>query len=449
MHKITKGLDLPIGGAPEPTVDHGPSPTAVGLVGDDYPGMKPTMAVVEGDRVKLGQVLFTDKKTDGVRYTSPGAGRVVSVARGAKRKFESVAIELDGDEAETFDAPFAKGVRDLTREETVDLLLTSGLWTAIRRRPFARVPAPTEIPHSIFVTAIDTNPLAGPVQPVLDAAKQHFAYGLRVLGALTEGTIYVCTASGAEIPGQDAPRVSVETFSGPHPAGLPGTHIHVLDAARVAKPVWYVGYQDVIALGALFETGTIDAGRTVALAGPSVKKPRLLRTRVGAGTTEMLRYEVEAGDVRLISGSVLSGRTLAPPVDYLGRYHVQISALPEGRERELLGWHMPGFDKHSVKPVFASSLPGRNGSAIRWSTSTGGSPRAMVPIGSYEKVMPLDILPTFLLRALIVGDTDRAQALGALELDEDDIALCTYVCPGKYEYGPILRDNLTKIELEG
>ena len=207
----------------------------------------------------------------------------------------------------------------------------------------------------------------------------------------------------------------------------------------------------MIAIGKLFDTGKLSVERIISLAGPVVNEPRLIRTRLGASTSDLVDLQLCEVDRRVISGSVLSGRAATGPFAYLGRYHLQISALAEGREREFLGWQMPGFNKFSVKQVYASAMNKLMAPEKRYemTTDTGGSRRAMVPIGSYEEVMPLDILPTFLLRALITKDTDQAQALGCLELDEDDISLCTFVCPGKYEYGPMLRESLTTIEKEG
>jgi Na+-transporting NADH:ubiquinone oxidoreductase subunit A len=266
---------------------------------------------------------------------------------------------------------------------------------------------------------------------------------------LSEGTVFLCCAAGAEIPGGDVPGVTAETFSGPHPAGCPGTHIHFLDPVSASKTVWFIGYQDVIAFGHLMRTGRIDVDRVVSLAGPAVKEPRLVRTRLGACIDSLLTDQLHEGENRTVSGSVLSGRLSSPPLNFLGRYHQQVSVLAEGRKREFMGWALPGLNKFSATRSFASFWMGGNKRSLALDTSTGGSKRAMVPIGVYEKVMPLDILPTQLLRAIIVGDTEEAQALGCLELDEEDIALCTFVCPSKYDYGPILRETLTTIELEG
>lgn len=213
------------------------------------------------------------------------------------------------------------------------------------------------------------------------------------------------------------------------------------------KSVWNLNYQDVIAIGKLFTTGQLWTERVIALAGPVVEKPRLVRTRLGANLDELAAGQLQPGNNRLISGSVLGGRTAHGAYAYLGRYHPQLSCLKEGDQREFLHYLRAGVEKHSLLNVFVSRLLG--GKRFAFTTSTNGSPRAMVPVGNYEAVMPLDILPTQLLRYLIVGDTEMAQKLGALELDEEDLALCSYVCAGKYEYGPILRDNLARIEQEG
>lgn len=445
---IKRGLDLPIAGVPEQRIDPAPPVRRVALVGVDFIGMKPTMAVSEGDAVALGQLLFSDKRNEDVRYTSPGCGKVVEINRGAKRAFQSVVIELDGDDEERFASYSTGQLATLTRDQTIENLLRSGLWTALRRRPYSKVPSPREKPHSLFVQAMDTQPLAPSPRVVIGEKAPYFEHGLQVLRHLTDGAVYLCTAPGVDIPGRSLGFVSHYEFDGPHPAGLPGTHIHFLDPVSDRRSAWYIGYQDVLAVGELFVTGRLPVERVVSLAGPQVIEPRLLRTRLGASVDDLTRGQLKEGENRVISGSVLSGRRAVGPTGYLGRYHVQISVLREGREREFLGWQRPGFDKFSVKHVFASGFAA-DSRRFQFTTNANGSRRAMVPIGMYEQVMPLDILPTFLLRALLTGDTEQAQALGCLELDEDDIALCTFVDPGKADFGPLLRDTLTTIEKEG
>jgi Na+-transporting NADH:ubiquinone oxidoreductase subunit A len=446
MIRIKRGLDLPITGAPEQRIEAGRPVRSVAVIGFDYHGMKPTMAVQVGDRVKLGQVLFSDKKTPGVHFTAPGAGVVSAIHRGEQRVLQSVVIDLDGDDAVDFTS-YSDGQLDvLTTDQVRENLQQSGLWVALRTRPFSKVPAVDATPASIFVTAVDTHPLAADPSVIIAESAEDFSRGLRVLARLAK--VFVCAGENGDVPGKGLNNVQVEQFAGPHPAGLPGTHIHFLDPVNAHKTVWQIGYQDVIAVGKLFVTGKLSVERVFALAGPVVDKPRLVRSRLGACLDELTAGELKVGKpVRVISGSVFGGRTSRGACVWLGRYHQQISCLEEGTEREMLHYLRVGTEKHSVMNLYLSKLmPGK---LFNFTTSTNGSPRAMVPIGNYEQIMPLDILPTQLLRYLIVGDTEMAQKMGCLELDEEDLALCSYVCAGKYEYGPILRDNLTRIEKEG
>ena len=445
MIKIKQGLDLPIAGSPEQSIEQGRAVRSVAVLGFDYVGMKPTMAVAVGDRVKKGQLLFSDKKTPGIRYTAPAGGTVAAINRGERRVFQSVVIDIDGPESEeTFAVYKPEELTGLSADQVEAQLNESGLWTALRTRPFSKVPALGSRPASIFVTAIDTHPLAANPEVVIKEHAEAFEQGISILGKLSGGKIFLCKAPDANIPAGIA---NSEEFAGPHPAGLPSTHIHFLDPVSASKTVWQVGYQDVIAVGKLFTTGKLFTDRVVALAGPQVEKPRLIRTRLGASTDELAAGELKAGVNRIISGSVFGGRTATGAFAYLGRYHNQVSVLEEGDERLFLGWVNPTVDRFSILRVMTSGLS--KSRLFNFSTTTNGGERAMVPVGNYEKVMPLDILATQLLRAIIVGDTETAQKLGALELEEEDLALCTFVCAGKYEYGPLLRDNLTRIELEG
>jgi Na+-transporting NADH:ubiquinone oxidoreductase subunit A len=458
LHTIKKGLDLPISGAPAPNIDLAPMPARIALLAQDYPFMKPRMLVAVGDRVRRGQALFEDRKTEGVRFTSPGGGFVAAVNRGRRRAFQSIVIELSateltdrptGDELQPFQSFTGKPVSSLGREEVRALLVESGQWTALRTRPFSKVPGPGETCSSIFVTALDTSPLAADPAIVLEGRLEDFSRGLGALARLTEGPVYLCCRPGSVFDGCAVDRVQVEHFAGPHPAGLAGTHIHFLDPVNRDHTVWTVGYQDVAAIGALFASGRLDVRRVVALGGPVVARPRLLATRLGAEIAPLVAGELRPGRVRVVSGSVLHGAVASGDVlGYLGRYTNQISCLEEDDRRRFFGWFRLGVDLFSVTRTFASVIRGRS-ARYDFSTSTNGAHRAMVPIGLFERVMPLDILPTFLLRALLMDDLERAEALGCLELDEEDLALCTFVCPGKEDYGPALRRNLLEIWKEG
>ncbi|MCE9782716.1 Na(+)-translocating NADH-quinone reductase subunit A [Shewanella algae] len=442
MITIKKGLDLPLAGGPKQVIHDGPAIKHVATLGEEYIGLRPTMKIKVGDKVQKGQVIFEDKKNPGVKYTALASGTILEINRGAKRVLQSVVIEIEGDEAVSFAKYDAQALDTLEPQQVRDNLIESGMWTALRTRPFSKVPAVDATAAAIFVTAMDTQPLAGDPQVVIAEHKDDFVNGLKVLARLTD-KVFVCKAPGADIPAGNA---QVEEFAGPHPAGLPGTHIHFLMPASARRSVWYLGYQDVIAIGQLFTTGELNNQRVVAITGPKAKNPRLVRTLLGASTQTLTQDEAD-GQVRVISGSVLNGRTATGPHAYMGRYFQQLTLIEEGTEKEFFGWVMPGADKFSITRAFLGHLsPSR---LFNMTSSTGGSERAMVPIGNYERVMPLDILPTMLLRDLLSGDTDGAVALGALELDEEDLALCTFVCPGKYDYGSYLRDCLETVEREG
>ncbi|HEQ1858956.1 TPA: Na(+)-translocating NADH-quinone reductase subunit A [Providencia alcalifaciens] len=447
MIKIKKGLNLPIAGEPAQVIEDGPKIQHVALLGEEYVGMRPSMLVKEGERVKKGQVLFEDKKNPGVVFTSPACGKIIAIHRGERRVLQSVVIEIDGDEQETFESYSTDQLPSLTKEQVEQNLLRSGLWTALRTRPFSRSPEPGSSPAAIFVTAIDTNPLAADPSIIIGENAQAFTDGLIVLSRLTEGKVHVCHGA-SELPKQAAnAQITFTQFAGPHPAGLVGTHIHFLEPVSIRKKVWSLNYQDVIAIGKLFTTGHLYTDRVVSVAGPQVEKPRLLRTRLGADLYELTQGQLKSGENRIISGSVLWGVTCDDAHHYLGRFHNQVSVLAEGREKELFGWIMPGVNKFTItRTTIGHFLKNKR---FDFTTTMNGGERSMVPIGNYERVMPLDIMITHLLRDLLAGDTDTSQELGCLELDEEDLGLCTYVCPAKYEYGPVLRDVLTKIELEG
>jgi len=447
---IKEGLDLPITGEPKQVIENGNSVNSVAILGLDYVGMKPTMAVNEGDSVKLGQVLFSDKKNPGVNFTSPGAGVVKSINRGEKRILQSIVIDLKGTEEEFFSRYDALELNNLTTEQVKENLLASGLWTNLRTRPYGKIPAIDSNANSIFVTAIDTSPLAADPAIVIKDRADDFINGLTVISKLTQGKTYVCKATGTDIAVGNTNSLQVADFSGPHPAGLPSTHIHFIDPVNIDKFVWHINYQAVIAIGALFTTGKLNVERVVSLAGPTVKNPRLIRTRVGANTDDLVSGELQDDvESRVISGSALYGRQASDWAAFLGHYSNQITALKEGRERELFGWIVPGKNKYSALNVYTSSVDRKFDRKFPLTTTKNGSNRAIVPVGVYETVMPLDILSTPLLKALVVGDSDQAQLLGCLELDEEDLALFTFVDPGKHDFGPVLRANLTKIEKEG
>ncbi len=449
MITIKKGLDLPINGEPSDKISEH-KPTHVALIGYDYVGMRPTMAVKEGDVVAKGQPLFSDKKREGVIHVAPASGRIVAINRGERRIFESIVIEMSGNDELEFDKFDAHSLSTLGRQTVVQNLVKSGEWTAFRTRPFSRTPEINSIPSAIFVTAMDTNPLAVDPMVVLKDEMAAFNDGLAILSVLSP-TTFVCHHSKDTLERATNLAASNQTtyhaFGGVHPAGLAGTHIHFLHPLARGVTVWTINYQDVIAIRKLFTTGRLHTERLISLGGPSVKEPRLIKTQRGADLADLTDGELYDGTHRIISGSVLSGRKYSPTTAHLGRFANQVSVLPEGFERPSMHFFTLGANRFSKLPIYISQY--LKNKKYNFTTSTNGSPRAMVPIGLFETVMPQDYLPTQLLRAIIVEDIVTAVDLGALELDEEDLALCTFVSPGKYEFGDILRDNLTRIEMEG
>ena len=446
IFKFSKGLDLPILGSPDQRIDEGRPPSKkVAVLGEDYIGLKPTMLVKVGDKVKQGQPLFEDKKNPGVTVTSPAAGNVIEINRGEKRALVSVVIQKEGKARVKCDSFDASDLYRIGEEKVRANLLKSGLWVSFRTRPFNKVPKVDDKPDSIFVNVMDTNPLAADPKVVVADDKEAFRQGLDILKNFGV-KVYLCKKLGSDIPTSKS--IDVVEFSGPHPSGNSSTHIHCVRPVNLNRTVWTINYQDVIAMGKFFVTGYLDTQRVIALGGPKVSSPRLIQTELGVSTDELLAGALEKGEKRVISGSVLNGRVANGPRAYLGRYDNQISVIDEDRERHLFGWIAPGPNRFSKLNVFISSIFGRN-KLFNMTSSQNGSPRAVVPIGVYEKVMPLDILPTPLLKALLVKDTDMVQQLGGMELVEEDLALCTYVDPGKHDFAPVLRESLTQIELEG
>ncbi len=448
MHfRIRKGLDLPMAGMPEMkagVVDQAVPPSTVALVGADYPGLEPRLLIQEGDTVRAGEALIAHKRDPGVVLTAPGSGRVAAVNRGARRVLRSVVIELDGSDAGGL-IPYEGAIDDVRRA-----LLESGLFAAFRTRPFGRIPASDGEPMAIFVTAMDTRPLAADPADLIRTESEDFMAGLAVLAGFSAAPVYLCTAPDWPLGGVAG--VTHAVFEGPHPAGLPGTHIHHLAPVNADRQAWHLGWQDTVAVGRLFRTRTLSFERVVSLGGATFARPRRLRTRLGADLTELVADEwlVPAswsGAPRLLSGSPLCGREAVGPERWLGRYHDQISGLAPAPSGRRLRWRRLIDGRFS----FAGTFARRSGSnrVIPFSTEQNGRPTALVPIDAFEKMIPMDVLVEPLLRSLLIGDTEQAQALGCLELVEEDLALCSFICPGKNDYGAVLRVNLDRIEVDG
>lgn len=415
-----KGLNICTDAGPRGGIGVPRHVRTIAMVGDDYPGVTFDLRVADGDAVAAGQVLCVDRHRPRVCFVAPVAGRVSRIKLGARRRLELLEIELDGDAALAFDVDHA--IQDATALR--DVLLESGAWTSFRTRPFGLVPDPECTAAAIFVTVTDTNPLAPDPVSVVAPCLPQFKRGIDALLRLTTGTVFVCQPPGAPlITVQD--RVKVAYFSGPHPAGLAGTHIHHLLPASRQRPVWQIGYQDVIAIGHLLETGQIMATRMVSLVGAGLAGPTLVNVPLGANLADLVKGQEHAqslDNLALLSGSVLLGREAA----FLRRHDVQVTAV----ERNLRAngrrpfWHR-----------FLDALPRADSSAV-------------VPIEAFERAFPFDLLPVPLMRALAVGDIDTADRLGCLELLEDDLALLSWICPSGSDYGALLRHVLNTLSQE-
>ena len=445
IFNLKKGLNIPVLGIPDQVIQGEKNPKSVAVLGPDYNGLKPKMLVSVGDKVKRGTPLFCHKDSPEIFYVSPCKGKVRVINRGEKRVLLSVVIEIESITDKGINITKSHSNEKSQEQLVKKCLFDSGLWTSFLTRPYSKVPSGDSVPSSIFITAMDTEPLCPDAELIINQDLKAFGEGVKKISLLTKGNVFICTKNDSQVKVND---YNTYEFAGPHPAGLTGTHMHFLDAPSASKTVWSIGYQDVIAIGKLFLTGFIDINRVVSIAGPHAIKPRLVKTILGASLDDILEGEYnKAEGCRVISGSVLSGFHATNELAYLGKYSRQITIIKEDLEKHFFGWIKPQPNKFSVMPVLLSAFGFFK--LFNLTSNLNGGRRAMVPTGVFETLMPQDFLPTQMLRALLVMDTDVAQSLGALELDEEDLALCTFACPAKYEYGSALRDSLQKIEKEG
>jgi len=431
--RLRRGVDLPIPGAPVQAIEPGSSVRTVAILEDDFPGARFVPRVELNERVRAGQPVLSDRHDPQVVFPSPAAGRVAAIQRGDGRRVSALEVAIHGEER-TEQAPVGMSeLRGWTAGRTAERLRSSGDWLALRERPFGRIARPAAAPAAIFVRAMDSSPLAVDAAVVLRERGEDLAYGLVALSRLTGGPLHVCSRPAALGALPDVERLVVTEFAGPHPAGLVGTHVHRLVPVSAARHVWYTSYQDVIAIGHGLRTGLPETSRVVALAGPAVRRPRLIRTLVGASSEDLVRGELAVEPCRIVSGSLLAGRIAARPAAFLGRYHDQLCALPASPPADS-GWWVPGLCGPRRVPWWRPDP--------RPLTLGRGEPGGFLPIDAFERAFPLRLPLAPLLRALLAGDADGAQRFGALELEEEDLALASFLCPARNDYGPLLRAAL-------
>ena len=436
---IKRGLDIPLLGEAEKVVKTAEPSRYYGVKPIDFQNMRTKLLAKEGDRVKAGTPLFYNKLQSDLQQPSPVSGKVVEVKRGERRKILEVVIEVDS-QIEYEDFGTAEPI-DLSRDEVVDKLLKSGLWSFIRQRPYSLLANPQDEPKSIFISAFNTAPLAPDTDLIVKGEAESFQRGIDALSKLTSGTIHLNV--NAAFPASDvftkAKGVQLNHFKGPHPAGNVGVQINKLDPINKGDIVWYVYPQDIITIGKLFEKGVYDASKVIALTGSEVLKPLYYRVLRGMSIEPLVKDNVKKGELRYISGNVLTGKKIDSE-GYLGFFDDQITVIPEGNYYEFFGWAKPGFNKYSAGRTFLSSfLPKKK---HRLDTNLHGGERAYVVTGEYEKVFPMDIYPVQLIKAIIIEDIELMEKLGIYEVDEEDFALPEFVCTSKTPVQSLVRKGL-------
>lgn len=445
-YNLRKGRDINLKGKAAKEFVKLPLPKQIAIQPTDFRGLKPRLLVKIGDVVKVGTPLIVDKKHPEIKFVSSASGKVCAINRGEKRLLLEVVIETDGkQDAEKFETVGEQKLKTLTKKKVTELMLNSGLWPIIRQRPFSKVANPEDNPKSIFVRALNTDPLGSDVDFILQGKEKDFQLGVEALTHLTEGKVFVCTKKDTQIK-FSATTKNIEThqFSGPHPTGNVSTHIHLLDPINKGDIVWYVEAQDVVRLGRFFTNGEYPAERVVAITGDIVKNRVYAQTIIGTPVSALLQGTA-LQNTRCISGSILSGKNVGKN-GFLGFYDAQVTVIPEGGRREFLGWLVPGFGKYTFSHTYASAfLPEKE---VSLDTDENGGHRAIVLNHLYDEYVSLDIVTYFLLKAIIAGDIEEAEKLGILECDEEDFSLCTFACPSKVDVGAIIRKGLDLIEKE-
>lgn len=437
--KLKKGFDLRIKGIAEKRLAGEIQSARYAVKPVDFPGLVPRLAVKPGDKVQAGTPLFIDKLRPEIRFTSPVSGIVVSSERGDRRKLLEVVVEKNGNEFVDF------GKADpskLNREQIKEHLLASGLWPAVRQRPYHVIARPQDVPKAIFISGFDTAPLAPDYNFIMDnSPSSFFQTGLSALTKLTDGRVNLILNGKGEASEslKKCAGVEISYFSGPHPAGNVGIHIHHLNPINKGEIVWVVNLQDVLSIGRLFEEGIYKHERIVALTGSEVLHPQYYKILSGASVESMLRDNVKDGHLRVISGNVLTGTKIKSD-GYLGYYDSQVTVIPEGDYYEFFGWVTPGLNKFSFSKTFASSLIPKK--SYNFDTNMHGEERAFVMTGKYEQVVPMDIYPMQLLKAILAQDVELMENLGIYEIAEEDFALCEFICSSKIEIQSIVRQGL-------
>jgi len=446
--KLKKGFNINLAGKAKEILNENVRPDVFALKPTDFIGMtRPKVKVIEGDIVKAGTPLLFDKMQPDINYCAPVSGEVVEVKRGAKRKLLEIKIVADKEIEYVQGEKYSMSdIKNLKPEEIKSIIANGGAWPQIVQRPYGIVADIKDIPKSIFISGFDSSPLAPNYNFILKDSTESFRQGIEVLSKLTNGNIYVNLDGKSEVPSiySNLNGVQVNKFTGPHPSGNVGVQIHHLDPINKGDLIWTINPYGVAQIGKLFTEGIFDASKIIALTGSEVKEPQYYKTYIGAPIRNFTEGNLTTENVRYISGNVLTGENIGKE-GFLGFYHHQFSVIPEGDYHEFLGWLKPTTSKLSFSKALGlfSFL---NNKEFKLDTNTRGEKRAFVQTGVFEKVLPMDILPTHLLKAIMANDYDEMEALGIYEVIEEDLALCEFVDVSKHDVQQIIREGINLIK---
>jgi len=443
--RIKKGLDINLVGVAEPTTSKAALSNVYALNLGDFHGLTPKMLLKEGAEVKAGEGIFYNKNNENMLFVSPVSGEIIEIIRGARRRILTIKILADKTQEQVSHKPL--DLNKTSPDDIKNFLLKTGCWPFIKQRPYDIIADPDTTPKAIFISGYNTAPLAADMDYVLQGKEKELQAALAALGALTPGKVHVSVGKNGKSPLASMQGIELHKVSGPHPAGLVGTHINKIDPINKGELVWTIAPQDLIIIGEAMLTGKFNAERLVALAGSYIKKPHYYKTKIGAEISTFLYASgVNEGRFRLINGDVLTG-TKVRPDEFLGFYNSTVTAIPEGDDYELFGWNKPVFDKVSTTRALTFSWlqPKKK---YDLTTNTNGEHRAFVVTGQYEEVFPLDIYPLQLLKACMVQDLDEMEQLGLYEVIPEDFSLTEFICISKQPHQQIIREGLDLLHKE-
>ncbi|MBN2423773.1 MAG: Na(+)-translocating NADH-quinone reductase subunit A [Calditrichaceae bacterium] len=450
--KLKRGYNLKIAGRSEKHLSETGIPELVAVQPVEFPGIKPRLAVQVGDEVKIGSALFADKIYADIKIVSPVSGKIVQINRGERRVLTEIVVENNKKDDKEVTEPWnLNDIESKSREDIIAHLQKHGMWPLIKQRPFSKVAKPDILPRDIFIAGMDTSPLAADPNFLLQGEEENFQIGVNVLKKLTDGQVYLSYEgknSQTAAAFQKAEGVQKNTFRGPHPAGNIGVQIHHIKPIRHGEIVWCLTSYAVALIGKFIKAGYFQRERIVATAGSVLKTRQYYKTIIGAPLSMLIQPDqVKDTFVRFLSGNVLTGRQISS-TGYVSYYDNLITVIPEGKkQRRLLGYFMPGLNTPSFSKTYMSSLIPKK--EYEMDTLIHGGLRAFVQSGDYERVLPMNILPVYLIKSIMTDDVEEMEKLGILELDEEDLALCSYICLSKTDFGSILRRGLNLIEKEG